>query len=200
MRTDDGTIIREELAAELVQMLCPMAEAAQLLPVDAKWAPDATLHVRLAEEVDADSGYDVDVVQLEFTVHARRVSPETVAASWIEQLPAERGETDETQEAIGRAALLDEWNCVRELDGFSGEAEPMFRKLCAHLDGRAALAKWALFVSTMQRAQNALLELYVSHDARKSLQRLTTALDRIYEAEFRYQETSHTQNRMKALQ
>jgi hypothetical protein len=200
MRTDDGTISGEELAAELVQMLCPMAVGAELLPADAKWTADATLQVRIAEELDVDTGYDMDIVQLELTVHSRGLFPEAGAGSWIEELSTARGKTDEIEEAIGHAALLDEWNCVCELDGFSGKADVLFEKLCAHLDGRAALAKWVLFVSTVQRAKDALLEVFVTHDARKPLQRLTKALDRICEAEHRHLENLNTHNRMRELQ
>jgi hypothetical protein len=200
MRTDDGTIRGEELAAELVQMLCPMADGAELLPADAEWTADATLQVRITEELDVDSGFDVDVVQLELAVHSGGLFPEAGAGSRIEELSTERDETGEIEEAIGHAALLDEWNCVCELDGFSGKADVLFEKLRTHLDGRAALARWVLFASTAQRAEIALLDLYVTHDARKPLQRLTTALDRIYKAERRYQENLNTQNRMKELQ
>jgi hypothetical protein len=153
--------------------------------------------VRIREEAE-DDGETVDVVQFELQVNFRYQSVGTLIDRQVEGPLGEH--ESEIQRGIVSAALKEEWEYLTDLDGFAGSDETLFRRLETYLQGRAVLAKRLLFLRTMERAQSAVLSLYLTHDARRPLEELTRALDKVYEIETEHQRSSMTRARLAHLQ
>jgi hypothetical protein len=176
-RVNDGTIERDALAAELVEILRPMALTSVMLPAAASWSADATLRVHIAEESVPGEGI-VDVVRL-----AVRIHPGENRDSRRAYTPAE-----ELERELIAAATIHEWNFLATLDGVDGNDEALYQRLCAFMnDHRSTLATRTLFFGTSDRARLAVLSLYVMHDARESLRHVLTCLDKIYQVEQEFQ-------------
>jgi hypothetical protein len=197
-RMSDGTIDRCTLAAELVEILRPMAIMAELSPPDCLSSADATLWVQVREETE-NGETDAEVLQLKLQVSFRYKNVAVLIDRQAQEGSVEQVDSEINREIVS-AALREEWDFLIDLDGFVGSDRALFRRLNTYMQGRAVLAKRLLFLRTLERAQNAVLGVYVTHDARGVLDGLTRVLERLSETEARHQDEIMKRARMADLQ
>jgi hypothetical protein len=137
-----------EYAATLVEVLCPMAMTAQLLPPGACWNSHATLCLHTETRTIEGSEQTEDIVLIEFRTHDLELSHEK-----LQRLsPPNRARLIEAYE--------EETAITRALDGFVGDGAAMLERLRGPMECGAMLARAQLFYHTAHRAEIGLHSLY----------------------------------------
>lgn len=167
-----------EYAATLIEVLCPMAVTARLLPPGARWNSHATLRLHTETRMIEDSDETEEVVLVEFCVHDLEFSRERLY-----------GLSPRVREKLIEA-YEEETAIIRALDGFIGDGTALLERLRVHMEYGATLARAQLFYQTAQRAQMGLQCLYTENPiVRKRIDRFATWLNRLQDDEERLEES-----------
>lgn len=137
----ESDVEESQYAAELIEVITPIASTARVLPALAAWTASATL--RLHTQIQGSDGLEPCVLMcMDFEVHdlgseQARIETDAPIQGWYEEI-----------------AILG------ALDGFRGDAADLLERLDMHMNSGATLARAHLFDGTVRRAQQALLSLY----------------------------------------
>lgn len=164
----ESNLDEQEYAATLIEVLCPMATTARLLPPGARWRSHATLRLHTETRMIEDSDETEEVVLIRFFVHDLECTHEKLCSL----SPRARLTLIEAYEE--EAAI------IRALDGFIGDGATLLERLRVHMECGATLARAQLFYQTAYRAQMGLHCLYTDDPTvRKRIDKFTTWLMRL---------------------